>query len=114
MSNSSVLVTGAAGQLGRRVLELLLEAPGAPTLIATTRRPDELAAFAARGVDVRRADFDEPAGLEAAFAGAGRALLISTDSIDRPGRRIEQHAAAIQALERAGARHVVYLSLIHI
>jgi len=110
MSNPTLLVTGAAGHLGRRVLELLLAAPGARTLIATTRRPDELADLAARGVVVRRADFDDPASLDAAFAGADRALLISTDAVDRPGRRVVQHAAAIEALQRAGVAHVAYTS----
>jgi len=105
-----LLVTGASGHLGRRVLELLLER-GAGPIIATTRTPGSLAAFAARGVDVRRADFDDESTLAAAFAGAVRALVISTDSLDRPGRRLAQHRRAVAALERAGVRHVVYTSL---
>ena len=49
---NTFLVTGAGGQLGRRVLELLVEAkPG--KLIATTRNPDKLADFARQGVEVR-------------------------------------------------------------
>lgn len=110
MSATPLLVTGASGHLGRRVLELLLERAAGP-LIATTRNPASLAAFAARGVDVRRADFEDDAGLAAAFAGARRALLISTDAVDRPGRRIAQHRRAIAAFERAGVEHVVYTSL---
>jgi NAD(P)H dehydrogenase (quinone) len=112
MSTTPLLVTGASGQLGRRVVELLL-ASGAGPIIATTRTPARLAALAARGVDVRPADFDDDASLAAAFAGASRALVISTDALDRPGRRIEQHRRAFAALERAGAQHVVYTSLVH-
>ena len=44
MSNNNqptLLVTGASGHLGRRVLELLLEA-NAGTIIATTRTPEKL------------------------------------------------------------------------
>ena len=63
MSEPALLVTGAAGHLGRRVLEILLDVPGARTLIATTRQPAKLADLAARGVDVRAADFDDEAGL---------------------------------------------------
>lgn len=107
-----LLVTGASGHLGRRVLDLLLER-GAGPIIATTRNPDQLASYAARGVDVRRADFDDEASLASAFAGAKRALLISTDALDRPGRRIDQHRRAIAALERAGVAHVVYTSIPH-
>jgi NAD(P)H dehydrogenase (quinone) len=109
-TNRTILVTGASGHLGRRVLELLLAAPGTRTIIATTRKPEALADFAARGVDVRTADFAAAETLPAAFAGAGRALLISTDAV---GGRLPQQRAAIAALERAGVHHVVYTSAPH-
>ncbi len=107
MSNPTILVTGGSGHLGRRVLELLLAAPGTRKIITTTRNPDTLADLAARGVEVRSADFAAPESLTAAFAGAQRALLISTDAI---GGRLPLQRAAIAALERAGATHVVYTS----
>ncbi|MBI1683413.1 NmrA family NAD(P)-binding protein [Caulobacter hibisci] len=107
--NDRLLVTGAGGQLGRRIVELLLEA-GAPHVIATTRDPAKLADLAARGVDVRAADFDDPASLKTAFAGADRVLLVSTDSLDKPGRRIAQHRAAVAAAVEAGVSHVLYTS----
>lgn len=109
MTKPTVLVTGASGTLGQQVVEALL-AKGDTNIIATTRDPAKLAAFAARGVDVRAADFDKPEGLAAAFAGAERLLLISTDALDVPGRRVAQHRAAVRAAEAAGVRHVVYLS----
>lgn len=110
MSKAPLLVTGASGHLGRQVLSLLLARNAGP-IIATTRQPASLADFAARGVDVRRADFDDPASLAVAFAGAKRALLISTDAVDRPGARLAQHRAAIAAFVTAGVEHVVYTSL---
>src|SRR5262249_19713219 len=109
---STLLVTGASGHLGRRVLELLLEA-GAGQIIAATRTPEKLADFAQRGVVVRHADFDDPASLAEAFKGAERLLLISTDAIGTPGLRIQQHTNAIKAAEEAGVSHVVYTSLIN-
>lgn len=112
MSNQPLLVTGASGHLGRRVVELLLEQGKGP-IIATTRNPDSLREFAARGVEVRRADFDDPASLNTAFRGAGRALLVSTDALDRPGRRAQQQIAAVRALAAAGVEHVVYTSAAH-
>lgn len=111
MSERTLLVTGASGHLGRRVVELLLDA-GERHVIATTREPAKLDDLAARGVDVRRADFDRPETLDAAFQGATRVLLVSTDALDRPGRRLTQHRAAVDAAKRAGARHVVYTSLV--
>jgi NAD(P)H dehydrogenase (quinone) len=105
-----LLVTGASGHLGRRVLELLIE-QGAGPIIATTRDPARLQAFALPGVELRQADFDDAQSLSQAFAGAARALLISTDAIDRPGRRLTQHKRAVDALAAAGVQHVVYTSL---
>jgi uncharacterized protein YbjT (DUF2867 family) len=54
-----LLVTGAGGQLGRCVVELLL-AQNAGPVIAATRDPDKIADLRARGAEVRRADFDAP------------------------------------------------------
>jgi len=108
-----ILVTGASGHLGRSVLHHLLhtERIAPHQIIATTRNPTALAEFSALGVDVRQADFDTPVTLAKAFAGAKRLLLISTDAIDAPGRRLEQHRQAIDAAIAAGIEHVVYTSL---
>ncbi len=107
-STPTLLVTGAGGHLGRIVVDELVAA-GAK-VIATTRDTAKLADLAAKGVDVRHADFDAPETLAAAFAGADRLLLISTDALDVPGRRLAQHRAAVAAAVAAGVRHIVYLS----
>lgn len=109
----TLLVTGAGGHLGQRVVHHLLHTLGVPAqrLIVTTRQPGKLADLAALGVDVRAADFDDAKALAQAFQGAGRLLLISTDALDTPGRRLAQHRNAIQAAETAGVGHVVYTSM---
>jgi NAD(P)H dehydrogenase (quinone) len=106
----TLLVTGASGHLGRRVIELLLDS-NAGQIIATTRSPDKLPDLAACGVEVRQADFDNPDSLAAAFAGADRLLLISTDAFDGTDRRKVQHRNAVAAAERAGVKHVLYTSI---
>jgi NAD(P)H dehydrogenase (quinone) len=106
----TLFVTGASGHLGRRVVELLLE-KGAGKIVAGTRKPEKLADLAARGVVVRHADFDDPKGLQAALEGVDRVLIISTDAIDRPGRRLAQHRAAVEAAASAGVKHAVYTSM---
>src|SRR5437764_1039909 len=100
-------LTGANGHLGRLVIQNLLEKVPANQILATTRQPEKLADFAARGVVVRHADLNNPATLPAAFAGANRLLIISTDSLEN---RAEQHRAAIDAAVQAGVKHLVYTS----
>jgi len=109
-ASPTLLVTGASGHLGQRVVDLLVET-GAGDIIATTRSPGKLEVR--DGVQVRAADFDDPASMDRAFAGATRMLLISTDALDRPGHRMEQHVRAIDAAKRAGVQHIVYTSLSH-
>ena len=107
------LVTGASGHLGQLVISNLLETHKIPAqqIIATTRNPEKLANLAEKGVSVRAADFDDTEKLAEAFKGATRLLLISTDALDRPGHRLEQHRNAIAAAEKAGAGHVIYTSM---
>jgi NAD(P)H dehydrogenase (quinone) len=100
-------ITGASGQLARRAAELVLETVPPEDVILTTRTPAALAAFTARGVTVRRADFAEPQSLGAAFAGAQRLLLVSATDL---AHRSEQHLAALEAAKTAGVRRVIYTS----
>lgn len=111
--SETILVTGAAGQLGQRVLHHLTETYGvAPaTIVAASRDPQKLAAFAAKGIATRKVDFDDTASLSAAFAGIDRLLLISTDELATPGKRLVQHKAAVEAAVRAGVKHIAYTSM---
>ena len=109
----TLLVTGASGQLGRLVLDALLASGKvAPAdIIATTRDTAKLADYAAKGITVRAADFDDPASLDAAFAGVSRVLIVSTDALDQPGKRLAQHKAAVAAAQKAGVKHILYTSM---
>ncbi|MBB3353005.1 NAD(P)-dependent oxidoreductase [Rhizobium sp. L9] len=111
--SETILVTGAAGQLGQRVIHHLIEtyrvAPG--NIVAATRSPEKLAELANKGVVTRKADFDDAAGLEKAFAGVDRLLIISTDALDTPGKRLAQHKAAVAAAAKAGVKHIAYTSM---
>jgi len=107
---STLLVTGAAGKLGRHVVNLLLEQAG-HTVIAASRDPSKLSDLAAKGAETRRADFDDPASLEAAFKGVDRVLIISTDALGVPGKRLTQHTNAVNAAKAAGVKEVVYTSM---
>lgn len=104
-----IVITGASGELGRMSAQAALRTLDPAQLILVSRNPDKLADFARRGVEIRHADFDEPASLAPAFAGAGRLLLISTADVGE--RRRAQHDAAIRAAEATpGMRHIAYTS----
>ena len=102
----TIVVTGASGDLGRRVTTELLARVPADELVLVSRTPDALAA----GVETRFGDFDDPAGLREAFRGGDRMLLIS--SVVTGPKRVEQHRAAIAAAESAGVEHIAYTSLV--
>jgi NAD(P)H dehydrogenase (quinone) len=108
-----ILVTGASGHFGQRVLHHLLNDLAVPAgrIVAASRTPAKLSPWAAQGVTVRGLDFEDPATFAPAFSGVERALLISTDTLDRPGHRLEQHRRAVAGLAASGVGHVVYTSM---
>ncbi|GAA3601172.1 SDR family oxidoreductase [Kineosporia mesophila] len=104
----SLAISGASGAFGRAAAEYLLHHTDPGQVVLTTRRPGALSDLADRGADVRHADFNDPASLDAAFRGVERLLLISIDTI---GDRVAQHRAAITAAAAQGVGHVVYTSV---
>ncbi|WJR66427.1 SDR family oxidoreductase [Neorhizobium sp. CSC1952] len=113
MLMTKLLVTGAAGQLGRAVLHHLLEtskvAPG--NIVAVSRNPEKLSEFADKSIETRAADFDDETGLVKAFTGVDRVLIVSTDELAIPGKRLTQHRTAVSAAAKAGVGHIVYTSM---
>jgi NAD(P)H dehydrogenase (quinone) len=105
----TIVVTGASGQLGHHVVTGLLEA-GVPAgdIVAAVRTPAKAADLAARGVQVREADYDRPETLKAALAGADQVLLISGSEM---GRRLAQHQAVLTAAQEAGVSLLAYTSI---
>ncbi len=102
-------VTGASGQLGRLVLDELLTKVDASQVVALVRDPAKLADYAARGVDVRQADYDAPEGLPEALRGVDRLLLISGSAL---GERPRQHKNVIEAAKAAGVGYIAYTSIL--
>ncbi|HEY9311129.1 SDR family oxidoreductase [Williamsia sp.] len=104
-------VTGATGQLGAHVVAELLERGVAPSeIVAVVRNADKAADLAAKGVQVRVADYSDPAALRAALDGVDKLLLISGSEV---GKRIPQHANVIEAAELAGVQLIAYTSLLN-
>lgn len=103
----TIAITGATGQLGRLVISTLKGKTGPAAIAALARNPakaDDL------GVEVRQADYAQPATLADALVGVETLLLISSSEV---GQRIAQHLQVITAAKNAKVRRVVYTSVLH-
>ncbi|MER5890917.1 SDR family oxidoreductase [Streptomyces sp. NPDC001941] len=105
----SIVVTGATGQLGRLVIDALLAKVPAEQVVAVVRDEAKAAPLAARGVELRVADYDRPESLAAAFRAGDRVLLISGSEV---GRRVPQHTAVVEAAKAAGVAQLAYTGIL--
>ncbi|WP_232697397.1 SDR family oxidoreductase [Brevibacillus daliensis] len=104
-----ILVTGATGKLGSKVIETLLKTVPMSQLAVSVRNPEKAERLQARGVEVRHGDFDQPETLDSAFSGIDRLLIISTVGDDET--IIRQHTNAVAAAQRAQVKFIVYTSV---
>ncbi|PYB72302.1 SDR family oxidoreductase [Rhizobium wuzhouense] len=107
-----LFVTGSTGELGRLVIEELLNRVPANSIVAGVRSPDHEMAkhFSARGVEIRVADYSRPESLSSAFEGIDRLLMISSTA---GANRVAQHHNVINAAKAANVGLVAYTSLLH-
>jgi NAD(P)H dehydrogenase (quinone) len=102
-----ILVTGANGQLGRKVVDALLRKVPATSVAAGVRDKSKAADLQSLGVDLRITDYDQPESLAAAMRGIDRLLLISGSAV---GQRTRQHTSVINAAKAAGVKLIAYTS----
>jgi NAD(P)H dehydrogenase (quinone) len=107
--NIMIVVTGATGQLGRFVIEALLKKTSASNIVAAVRDVEKAKDIAALGVQVRHADYSQPATWDAALKGADKVLLISSSEV---GQRAKQHRTVIDAAKKAGVKLLAYTSVL--
>ena len=106
----TILVTGATGPFGRHTVDALLDRGIAPSDLAVLVRDASRAAdLAERGIDVRVGSYDDPASLDAAFAGVDRLVFVSGSEV---GQRITQHQNVVDAAKRAEVGLVAYTSIV--
>ena len=103
-----IVITGATGALNGATADHLLDQLPAAELAVAVRDPAKAGRFAERGVQVRRADYADPASLPAAFAGADQLLLVS--SSDPGADAVSLHRAAVDAAVAAGVGRILYTS----
>lgn len=105
-----LIITGATGQLGKRVVEHLLRRVPAQRIGISVRSPDKATDLAAQGVRVRQGDYDQPDSLRQAWEGAEQVLLVSSNAAASGGDPIAQHANAIAVAKDLGVRRIFYTS----
>ncbi|UUU24309.1 SDR family oxidoreductase [Streptomyces sp. DSM 40750] len=104
----SIVVTGATGNLGKFVVEGLLEKVPAEQITAVVRSEEKGAGFAARGVKIAVADYNSPETFDGLFAAGDKVLLISGSEIGND--RVGQHQVVIDAAKAAGVALLAYTS----
>jgi NAD(P)H dehydrogenase (quinone) len=106
-----IIVTGVGGYVAGGTAERLLDEVGPGGLIVTSRNEERLAEWRARGVDARKADYeDDVPALTEAFRGGTRLFMVS--AMEAGPNRQRQHRNAVAAALAAGIEHVVYTSFI--
>ncbi|MEQ8658793.1 MAG: SDR family oxidoreductase [Hyphomicrobiales bacterium] len=115
MSNPTILITGATGQLGTLAIGALMETVD-PSKIAALVRPNSdgsdtrVAHLQSFGIVTREGDYDDPASLREAFAGIDRLLFISSNSFEPRGA---QHRNVVDAAKHAGVGFIAYTSILN-
>ncbi|ARF59119.1 NAD(P)H-binding protein [Streptomyces gilvosporeus] len=99
-AQTTILVTGATGNVGRQVVSQLIAAHSG-TVRALTRNP--AAAELPDDVDIRQGDLGDPSALEAALEGANAVFLMW------PFHHADPAAAVVDVIKRH-AQRVVFLS----
>ena len=108
----SIIITGATGHLGRKVIEALIRRGADPAdIVAGGRNADRLRSLRTDlGVKAVHLDYDDSDSLDAAFKGATKALLVSGSNL---GERVAQHQRVIDAARKAGIGLLAYTSVLH-
>ena len=106
----NITITAATGHLGRLVIdELLSRGVPAANIVAAVRTPAKAADLAARGIQVREADYDRLETLRTALAGTDRLLFISGSEA---GSRLAQHRNVVDAAAAVAVPSVAYTSIL--
>lgn len=97
-----IVVVGGTGNIGRDVVRGLRRRSVDVRVVARRRQP------VPEGVELVTADLSDPRALDAAFAGAERAFVVTSPD----PRAAELQGNAFDAAARAGVRHVVKSSVL--
>jgi NAD(P)H dehydrogenase (quinone) len=101
-----VLVLGSSGQVGKKIVAILENAPGI-SLRITSRRPEEVEAMKSLGKNAVHLDLDKPETFGTALAGVDRLFLLTGYTV----AMLAQSKTLIDAASKAGVEHIVHLGV---
>ncbi|WP_138494393.1 SDR family oxidoreductase [Paenibacillus pinistramenti] len=104
-----IVVTGANGNLGRKIVEELLGRVPAEDIGVSVRDANKAQDLKERGVRVRQGNFDDSESLLHAFEQASQVLIVSSNALEGE-EAVRQHQTAIDMAKKAGAGRVLYTS----
>lgn len=109
--NNKILVTGATGGLGNKVINLLKEKTGVENLAVLVRDENsELAKqYANEGIEVKIGDYANFKSLENAFRGIDILYFVSGGD---DAQRAVLHKNVVNAAKQASVQHIVYTSAV--
>lgn len=103
-----ILVTGATGHLGNKIVENLLTQISPNEIAVLVRSEEKAKELKEKGVQIRVGDYTNPNSLVAAFKKVKKLILISSNDFND---RFGQHKNAIDAAKQAGVEHILYTSM---
>ena len=106
------VITGATGQLGRKIVQNLLQHVPAQSIAVSVRDPAKAADLEKFGVRVRQGDYADAASLRHAWEGVQRLLLVSSNAAASGEDPLAQHATAIAVARDLGVERIFYTSQI--
>jgi NAD(P)H dehydrogenase (quinone) len=108
-----ILVTGATGHYGTKVLEHLLhKGIEAQHLSVLVRDAAKGQAIQAQGIELRVGDYADVDAMVQAFQGVDTLLLVSSNDRGAVENRTAHHLNVIQAAKVAQVKHLVYTSFV--
>lgn len=103
-----ILITGATGRLGGKVIETLLNKNVPANQIAALVRDESKAAdLKEKGIAIRPGDYDNKPSLEQAMRGINKVLLVSGLDMSKV---VQQHQNVVDAAKKAGVNCLAYTS----
>ncbi|ASV68557.1 MULTISPECIES: SDR family oxidoreductase [Cytobacillus] len=106
-----VLITGATGNLGSKVVEYLLAKLSVEEVVVGVRddKSQKAMGYKKKGLEVRVADFEKKATLITAFKDIDRVFVISTFGDYETVMR--QHLNAVEAAKETNVKQIIYPSV---